>query len=201
MRRIKLLVGLAVLGALVTAGIAVAKHSSSPRTDAVTATFTATRQSARDVACTGTDGAYVRERAVWTGSITGDPRLSGDLTIHVDSLDNLDTGLGASKGNVKIRNSSTGAKADLKFSSVDSGETSQGLLSGHVHRIGGTSPLPDGKLVANFQVSLSSETALSGELGGTGEAADPAVIQSGNCPAPHPAHPAKGPKGPKHPKH
>ena len=196
MRRIKFSIGLAVVVMLATAGIAIAKHNKpSPRTDAVNATFSATRQSLKAKACIGADGDYVRSRAVWTGTIAGDPRLTGDLTIRVDALDNQTTGLGTSKGVVKIRNRATGAKANLKFRAVDTGDTVQGLLTGRVHAIGGGSPLPKGELVANFQAAFSSETALSGELGATGDDSDPAVVQSGKCPG----HGSKG-HNPKHQK-
>jgi hypothetical protein len=78
MRRLKLWLGPVGLIALLTAGVAVAKHKNGgTHTDAVLATFTGTQSAVKDRTCTGTDGEYRQFHAVYRGTSTGDPRLTG----------------------------------------------------------------------------------------------------------------------------
>src|SRR3569833_1207279 len=73
-------IGLAMMAAIVlaVAGIAVAHDGSgSGKTEAASATFTATpTDQTKTATCTGADGTYAITKGVYTGTSTGDPRLT-----------------------------------------------------------------------------------------------------------------------------
>ena len=190
MRRIKSALVLAALMVVAVAALAVAA-GNGPKTDEAKATFTAKLTDQKSRTCTGQDGAYAENREVYTGTITGDPDLSGDLVVRSRSLVNTDTGLGTSRGTVFIRDAdSHKLKAHGKFQAVvTQGSELEGFLAGHVKQAGAP-PRRDGRLWANFHATGSADGSVSGALG-DGGGANTAVVQSGHCghgkkPAAHP---------------
>jgi hypothetical protein len=199
MRRIQRQGAALVLAALMlvaVAAIAVAA-GKGPKTDEAKATFTAKLADQKSKTCTGEDGAYAATREVYTGTITGEPDLSGDLVIRARSLINTDTGLGTSRGKVEIRDADTHkVKAHGKFEAVvTEGAELEGFLAGHVHPAGDP-PRRDGRLWANFHATGKEDGSVTGALG-DGAGANTGVVQSGRCGGPKADH---KPKPHKHPK-
>lgn len=187
MRKTRTWIVLAIITALATAGVAVAKHRQDrTHTDAVMATFTVTQSSVRDRTCTGVDGEYRQFRATYRGTATGDPRLTGDIVIHSKGLINQTTGFGSSRGTIKLRSSGrTTARARYFATNTDRGVL-HGYIVGHVRdrSPGGTEEQDgSGKLMANFKATFNANgTVLTGQLGGTSaDPRTPAVIQAGGC--------------------
>src|SRR4051794_8614216 len=102
--RVKRFIGLALVAALMltVAGIAVAHGGGKPgKTEAASASFTAApTDKTTTKTCTGPDGTYAITRGVYTGTSTGDPRLTGDILIRTKSVVNQDNGLGVTNGTV-----------------------------------------------------------------------------------------------------
>jgi hypothetical protein len=172
---------LAVAVLMAVAALAVAA-TNGPKTDATQATFTAQRTDQKVKTCTGQDGTYANVRERYTGTITGDPRVSGQLVVTSHALVNQDTGLGTSRGTVRILDPATHrVKAHGKFKAVvTGGSVLTGFLDGHVRATGDTSPQRDARLWANFRAQGTEQGAVTGELGG-GASENTAVIQSGKC--------------------
>jgi hypothetical protein len=183
MRRLKLLLGIAGLIALLTAGVAVAKHKNGgPHTDSVAATFTATQSSVRERTCTGTDGQYRQFHAAWSGTSTGDPRLSGTLRLKAHGLVNATTQRGQVKGWVHIR-SANGKLAHGKLLAVYRDSKLHGVVVGRVkdRSTGAAEELSgSGRLIALVEITLAGAQA-TGRIGGDGATILPAVIQQGGC--------------------
>jgi hypothetical protein len=153
-----------------------------PKTDATQATFTAQATNVKSRTCTGQDGAYSETRVRFTGTSTGDPRLSGNIQARAHTLVNTDTGLGTSRGRLRILDPATGqVKARAKFTAVvTEGSVLNGFILGHVRPPGDTTPQRTGRLWANFSATINAQGQASGELGG-GPSQNTAVIQSGHC--------------------
>ena len=103
----KLTLVLAVVVALVVAGVAVGKglHGGGTKTaTAVVGTFTATTSANVDTrTCTASDGkALSITRATYTGTATGAADLTGAVTLRVRSLINTTDDVGAVSGDLKI---------------------------------------------------------------------------------------------------
>lgn len=178
MRRLRWILPLAVL-ALVASGVAIAAHKGSPKTDAVTATFSAERAAVKEQTCTGADGAYREAREVFNGTVeSSDARLDGAVTFHVRSLVNTATGLGTVEGHAWFRAEDGDVKGKAKlFGVTATGGAVHGMLVGKVKGEG------KGELVASFNGTFGSAApfAFSGEIGASGGGA---VIQSGHCHGP-----------------
>lgn len=182
MRRLKLWLLTAGALALVVTGAAVA-HGKRDRThtDSVSATLTATQSSVRNKTCTGTDGAYTKFHGTWTGTATGNGRLSGALKVHGSGLINTDTGVGQVTGWLRIRGEKNGAKA--RFWATYRGGTLGGFVNGWVHDKTGSTveeQAGSGRLLGSFSGTLAPNGALAGQIGGA-PAAGPATIQAGGC--------------------
>jgi hypothetical protein len=169
--RMKRFIGLAMMAALMltVAGIAVAHNGSgSGKTEAAAATFTATpTDQSKTATCTGADGTYAITKGVYTGTSTGDPRLTGDILIRTKSVINQDNGLGVTNGTVWLKDSAATpkVKAVARLTAVN---TNKGKLDG---LLAGTARNADGKgataLVANFSAAFNDDgSQLTGELGG-----------------------------------
>jgi hypothetical protein len=186
-RKLKVWVVLGVVSGLMTAGVAVAKQREGrTHTDPVVATFTVTQTAMRDRTCTGQDGTYRQFRATYRGTATGDPRLTGQVTIRSKGLINQTTGFGSSSGTVHLRaNGRSHAIARYWAVNTDRGVL-HGFLVGRVRdrSAGGTEEQDgSGRLLANFKATFNAAgTVLTGQLGGTGgDPRTPAVIQAGGC--------------------
>jgi hypothetical protein len=188
MRKTRTWIALAVITALATAGVAVAKHKrNGTHTDPVVATFTVTQQSVRDKTCAGVDGPYRQFHARYRGSATStDPRLNGDIVIKSKGLINQTTGFGSSSGTIHLRaNGRTTATARYFATNTNLGVL-HGYIVGHVRdRVAGGTEEQDGsgRLMANFKATFDAAgTTLTGQLGGaSADARTPAVIQAGGC--------------------
>ena len=187
---------LAVAIVMAAAALAVAA-AKGPKTDATQATFSAQLTDQKAKTCTGEDGTYTDAKERYAGTVTGDPRVTGDLLVTTHTLVNQESGLGTSRGTVRILDPATHrVKAHGKFRAVvTEGSVLNGFLDGHVHAQGDP-PRRDARLWANFRAQGTPEGAVSGEFGG-GASENTAVIQSGKCGAPKHAHPKpkKAPKG------
>jgi hypothetical protein len=168
---------LVLTGALVFAGVAVAKHGGGS-TQAVSATFAATTVVHRATKiCTGTDGTYELTHARYTGTATGsDDRLSGGLELHVRSVYNQTENLGWVDARVKLRDAASGrVKAHGRLDAVNVNGQLEGLLTGHVRGD------DRGKLLANVSAGYSSAGGFSDGQLGAGNAANTALLHSGRC--------------------
>jgi hypothetical protein len=188
MRRLKTWVLIAAAVALVLASVAVAKHRpGGTHTDAVTTSFTVTQTAVKDRTCTGVDGEYREFHAVYRGTATGDPRLTGTITIKSHGLINQTTGYGSSRGTVRLRSAEGRSLAHARYYAVN---TDRGVLHGFVvgwvrDRTSGGAEEVDGSgvLMANFKGTFNAAgTILTGKLGNTSaDPRTPAVIQKGGC--------------------
>jgi hypothetical protein len=131
MRRLKIWLLIAAALALVLTGAAVAKHrKGKTHTDAVATTLAATG-SVRTKTWTGEDGAYQQFRGRWTGTATGDRRLTGTLNLHASGLINTDSNNGQVTGSLRIRGERSGTKA--RFWAVYRAGQLNGFVVGSVH--------------------------------------------------------------------
>lgn len=183
MHRLRLWLGIAGLIALLTAGVAVAKHKNGgTHTDSVAATATVTQTSNREKTCTGTDGQYRQFRATSSGTSTGDPRLTGTVRIKAHGLINTTTQRGQVTGRVHIR-STNGKLAHAKLITVFRDGKLHGVIVGRVkdRSTGGAEEVSgSGKLIAPVVVTFAG-TQVTLQIG-TSEAATMAgVIQKGGC--------------------
>jgi hypothetical protein len=204
--RMKRFIGLAVVAALMltVAGIAVAHNGGNPgKTEAANATFTATPTAQTKTAtCTGADGTYAITKGVYTGTSTGDPRLTGDILIRTKSVVNQDNGLGVTNGTVWLKDSAAtpkvsaahhGGHARPHYKAVarlTAVNTNKGKLDG---LLAGTAKNADGKgataLVANFSAAFNDDgSELKGELG----SADPVAPDNSAVYIGRACKPAKG---------
>jgi hypothetical protein len=171
-------IGIAALVALVAAGIAVAHGRNAKGTDPVSATFTATATKTETKTCTGPDGTYSIGRARWEGTSTGDPRLTGRITIKSRGVVNTTTGFGWSRGDATVRNAEGKVLARTHFVGVVSGgTTTNGFITGHTRTV--SDAAPGGTLLANFTSTQSGNT-LTGKLGTNGSQ-NTAIVYSGAC--------------------
>lgn len=158
---------LAAVMALAVTGIAVAHRSGkTTKTEAAQATFTAKpdAQRTKTTQCTGTDGTYNVTRGTYDGTATGDPRLTGDITIKTKTFVNTTNGLGFTQGRVWLRDTaSKKVKATAGLSAVN---TQQGKLDGFL--LGQAKDTDKGRvsLAANFSAAFNNDgSELTGELG------------------------------------
>jgi hypothetical protein len=172
-------IGIAALVALLAAGIAVAAHKAKG-TDPVAATFTAAQTKNETKTCTGPDGTYNITRASYEGTSTGDPRLTGKLSIRTHTVVNVTNGYGWTKGHVAIRNTAGKLLAKANIVAVNS---ERGVLNGFAtgRTRGASEAAPAGALLANFSATVSAAGAVTGSLGGTSTGQNTAIVFSGAC--------------------
>lgn len=184
MRRFRLWLAVAVLVALVTAGVAVAKHrNGGTHTDSVAATATVTQTSNRERTCMGTDGQYRQFRATSSGTSTGDPRLTGTVRIKAHGLINTTTARGQVTGSVKIR-SANGKLAHAKLLTVFRDGKLHGVIIGRVkdRSTGAAEEVSgSGKLIAPVVVTFAG-TQVTLQIGTSEALTTAGVIQKGGCP-------------------
>jgi hypothetical protein len=188
--RTKLTLAIAALVSLLVTGAAIAhERRERSHTDPVVATFTVNQVRASDKTCTGTDGEYRQFRAVYKGTSSGDPRLTGEVWIKSHGVINQTTGFGQSSGHVSVRDATSRKwKAAGHYNAVN---TDRGVLHGFIRarvKDRGASTVEElsgsGRLFANFKATFNAAgTTLTGQLGGTStDARTPAVIQHAGCP-------------------
>jgi hypothetical protein len=171
-------IGIAALLALVAAGIAVAHGRGAKGTDPVSATFTATATRTDTKTCTGPDGTYNIVHAKYEGTSTGDPRLTGRITLRTRSVINTTTGYGFTKGSLVVRNGEGRRLASAHLVGVNSAQTTvNGFAAGRTRGV--SDAAPGGSLLANLTTTLSGNV-LSGRLGTNGSQ-NTAIVFSGAC--------------------
>jgi hypothetical protein len=135
--------------------------------------------------CDGPDGHYAESRNVFTGTSTGDPRLSGifEFAMIYDML-TFDEFTGPDISNITIRDPATGRiKAEGRASSWGKEDWLQGAIVGVVRDEGGGSEetTGSGQWIANFRIQFGNGAVIS--IGGTAPPGKPAAgIFSGGCP-------------------
>jgi hypothetical protein len=163
MRRMVFITAVCLL--LLGAGAALANHGfgiGGSTFKQAAATFTATGPTnASTSTCTGSDGAhYSITRATYSGNASGDPALSGQVTIDALSVINdANPSVGTVKGSIRINTSS--GLTRLGFWAVYSGGTIAGLGTGITSS--GTGVVAN--LAASFSTSANTGFS-SGKLGG-----------------------------------
>jgi hypothetical protein len=179
------LIVLAVTGALVFAGVAIAKHVAAS-TDAVSATFAAaTVSDLRSRTCTGADGTYVVTHAKYTGTATSaDARLTGNLVLHARSVYNTTENLGWVSARWHLTDANGVGKGRGHLRAVNVNGQLEGLLSGQVRG-------PHGRLLGNVSAAFTSAGGFSGGQLGAGSTANTAIVHAGSCPGPRPHAAAK----------
>jgi hypothetical protein len=177
-RRVVLLTAAGLL--LLGAGAALANHGfgiGGSTFKQAAATFTATGPTnASTQMCTGSDGAhYSIIRATYSGSASGDPALSGQLTIDALSVINdANPSVGTVKGNIRINTSSGPTR--LGFWAVYSGGAIAGLGTGWTSS--GTGVVAN--LSANFSTNANTGFS-SGKLGGGTAGGQALLLAPGGC--------------------
>jgi hypothetical protein len=191
---------LAAVLALAVAGIAIAHGGGGQpqKTEQVQAAFTATpvADKTKTKTCEGVDGTYAITKSVDQGEATGDPRLSGKITIRSKSVVNTTTGLGWAEGNVQTRDATTGKpKGESRFTAViTEGSKLEGLIEGKVKNPPATTT-PKAKddhgrhgkltseLLANFSATVAQDGSTAGSVG-DGDGANTAILHGNPCAKP-----------------
>ena len=172
-----LVVALAATSIAVAHGIEGAKTAS-----AVAGTFTATQASVTTRTCTTQDGkALSITDGKYTGTATGSPDLTGNITLRARSVVNTTDNVGTVDGSFRIdvanSRDTTGA-----FSTVYSNGTIAGLAAGRAHD-------PKAKLVANLSATFAAATGFTGgKLGGGTSGGNAVEVGPGSCKPARPVH-------------
>jgi hypothetical protein len=170
-----LAIATAAAAALVSAGMAVAHGVDGGKSvKAVSGTFTATTASrVTQRTCTTSDNkTIVVTDGTYSGTASGDPDLTGPVTLHARSTINTTDNVGVVTGSLRIDFSDRDTAAE--FTGVYSGGQLGGLAVGRVHS-------PSAQLVANLSAGFSATGGFtSGKLGG---AAGGAAVETtpANC--------------------
>jgi hypothetical protein len=175
MKRTLILAAISIV-ALAAAGLAVAKGLNDAKSvRGLAGTFTATTASKIDSrSCTTADNkTLVTTTGVYTGTATGDPDLTGNVTIRAKSIINTTDNVGVVSGTLRI-DVANGRDTATGFDSVYAGGKLAGLAEGRAHD-------PAARLVANLSADFTSTGGFAnGKLGGTtgGGAAE---VVAGHC--------------------
>jgi len=166
---------------LAGAGAALADHGffGGATFKQAAATFTASGPTnARTQTCTASDGAhYTFTRATYSGNATGDPALSGQVTINALSVVNdANPSVGTVKGDIQI--STASGPTRLGFLAVYSGGAIAGLATGRTSSGSGVVA----NLSANFSTSANTGFS-SGKLGGGTAGGQAILLSPGGCSA------------------
>jgi hypothetical protein len=152
-----------VAAALSASGFAVAHGIDGARSArSVTATFTATAASkVETVTCTTSEGkTLVRTSGTYTGTASGDPDLTGPVTLQARSTINTSDNVGVVSGNLRI-DVASGADTRGQFDAVYQSGQIAGLVTGEAHD-------PRAKLLANLSSGFTAAAGFTaGKLGGT----------------------------------
>jgi hypothetical protein len=167
--------------ALAVAGIALADHGPGTTT-LVSATFYAnTVGASQSQACTGANNnAYTVTDASYTGAASSaDSRLTGPLTISVQSVYDSTTNVGTLTGDVEIDGTSASQPSHFRaaLTAVDVNGTVQGYLIGEA----ASGALFTGSFSSTFSASGGFSSSGSPGTIGSGSGTNAAVITSGSC--------------------
>jgi len=178
-------VAVALPVALVAGGTGWAALSGAPSTEQVSAEFAFSHVVVKERDCTGADGSvFAQQVVIATGTSTGDPRLSGEVTFHSSLLVDTATGEGMDVSRWRVRDASGAWKAQGAVTEAGIDEISQGTLVGQVRTPAG----PSGdrlRLIAGFRLTFHPNGAVTGRIGGdVGDGRLPAVLVGGSCAGP-----------------
>jgi hypothetical protein len=150
------IVALAVTSYAVADGIEGAKSSKL-----VAGTFTASASSTSTRTCTTSDGkTIVVTDGRYTGAASGDPDLTGPITLRARSVINTTDSVGVVKGSFRI-DVANSRDTEGAYSTVYDHGTIAGLATGRAHQ-------PNARLVANLSATfVPAASFANGKLGGT----------------------------------
>ena len=190
--RRRVLVAVAAAIALAAAGIALADHGPGTTT-LVSATFYAnTVGASQSQACTGANNnAYTVTDASYTGTASSaDSRLTGPLTISVQSVYDSTTNVGSLTGGLEIDGTSASQPSRFRaaLTAVDVNGTVQGYLIGEA----ASGALFTGSFSSTFSATGGFSSSGSPGTIGSGSGTNTAIITSGSC-TPTPTSPPPGP--------
>jgi hypothetical protein len=167
----------AVLCALVATSYAVAHGIDGAKSaKAVAGGFNATASSVSTRTCTTSDGkAIVVTDGKYTGTATGDPDLTGAITLRARSTINTTDGVGVVNGRFRI-DVASGGDTEAAFSTVYDHGTIAGLASGRAHD-------PSARLIANVSATFAAATGFTGAKigGGTANGSAVELSSAGGC--------------------
>ena len=164
------------LAALLATSIAVAHGIDGAKSaKAVAATFSASAGSTSSRSCTTTDGkTSTITSGRYSGTATGDPDLTGPITLTAHSVVNTTDGVGVVDGQLRIDVS--GSRGTFAAYSVvyDHGNVA-GLAGGRAHD-------PGARLVANLSAAFNPTTGFtSGKIGGGTSGGSAVELAPGKC--------------------
>jgi hypothetical protein len=168
----KLTYAAALLVALVVTGYAVANGMEGAKSaTAVAGTFAATGSSTSSRTCTTSDGkTIVVTDGKYTGAATGDPDLTGAITIRARSVINTTDDIGVVSGSLRIGQS--GPDTDAVYSAVYDHGAIAGLAAGRAHN-------PSARFLGNLSAGFSAASGFTGGKLGGGTTGGSAVELSG----------------------
>jgi hypothetical protein len=148
------------LAALLGTSIAVAHGIDGKTAKAVAATFTATGASTSTRTCTTTDGKTITiTNGRYTGTASGDPDLTGAITLSARSVINTTDNVGVVDGQLRI-DVSGGRNTVAGYSAVYDHGNIAGLAAGAARN-------PGARLLANLSAGFNPSSGFTGgKLGG-----------------------------------
>jgi hypothetical protein len=165
-------------------GGAVAVAATSGRdAENVQASIVFTHVRGSDYFCTDATGRpFFEEHVIVDGVSSGDPRLSGDVEVHVTTFGLAEEAPGYQTGTIRVRDGDTGAwKAQGRFYMGQDGNIGAGAVVGEVRDPATASGLRS-SLIGGLRLSFNDDGSITAQIGG--EAPDnqiPATIASGHC--------------------
>lgn len=173
------------LAALLVTSIAVAHGIGAKSAKTVAATFQATGSSTSSRTCTTTDGKSITiTDGRYTGTASGDPDLTGALTITARSVINTTDNVGVVDGQFRI-DVSGGRDTFANYSAVYSANNIAGLATGAARS-------PGARLLANLSAGFNPSSGFSSGMLGGGTAGGNAVeIGPARCAPNSPPKPEK----------
>lgn len=165
------------LAALLATSIAVAHGIDGAKSaKAVAATFSAAAGNTSTRSCTTTDGKTITiTTGRYTGTATGDPDLTGAITLYARSVVNTTDGVGVVDGQLRI-DVASGRDTFAGYSAVYDHGNIAGLAAGRAHD-------PGARLVANLSAAFNPATgfASGSKLGGGTSGGSAVELTPGKC--------------------
>ena len=172
----RLLFVVAAIAALTAASVAVAHGIEGAKSaKSVTGTFSATQASVTTRTCTTSDGKSLSiTLGEYTGTSSGDPDLTGPITLRTRSVINTTDNVGVVEGGLRI-DVASGRDTHAAFLTVYDHGNVAGLAVGRAHD-------PSARLVANVSAGFSANGGFTGGRFGGGTSAGSAVeLGPGKC--------------------
>jgi hypothetical protein len=172
----KLTFATVALVALVATSIAVAHGIEGAKVaKKVAGTFTATSAQTSTRTCTTQDGKSLSiTDGKYTGTASGDPDLTGNITIRARSVINTTDNVGTVDGSFKI-DVANGKDTQAAYSAVYDGGSLAGLAGGRAHD-------SNGRLLANMSATFAAATGFTnGKIGGGTAGGSAVEVGPGSC--------------------